>query len=86
MLSGKPRRAEPLTAEDAFLPGIPGGRPVSKKVDVLIAERRKLRAAYKANRAEQIQLQIKLDKVTSALVRAVGLEALLDFGCERRKE
>jgi hypothetical protein len=55
------------------------------KLVALVAERTKLRAEWKANRRKQIQLQIKLDRATTALAKAVGLEALLEFGREPHK-
>ena len=48
------------------------------KLVALISKREKLRAEWKANRAEQIQLQIKLDRLTTELAKAVGFEALLE--------
>jgi hypothetical protein len=51
----------------------------AKKIDALIVERRKLRAQWRANRREQIRLQIQLDRATTALMKATGLEALLEF-------
>jgi hypothetical protein len=49
-----------------------------KKIEALIAEREKLRIAWQANRKERGKIEMRLDKLTTDLSKAVGLEALLD--------
>jgi hypothetical protein len=49
-----------------------------KRIEMLIAERDKLRIAWQANRKERGKIEMRLDKLTTDLARAVGLEALLD--------
>jgi hypothetical protein len=51
----------------------------AKKIDALVAERRKLFAQWRANRRAQIKLQHQLDQATTELAKVVGLEALLEF-------
>ena len=48
------------------------------KIEMLIREREKLRAKWKANQKECFKLQCDLDRATTALMKATGLEALLD--------
>jgi hypothetical protein len=43
----------------------------------LIAERRKLKVKWEANRKECAAIQCRLDQLTTALAKAVGLEACL---------
>ena len=50
----------------------------AKKIEALIAEREKLRIAWQANRKERGKIEMRLDKLTTDLSKAVGLEALLD--------
>ena len=51
-----------------------------KRTDItaLIAEREKLRAEWHTNRQARIKLEIKLDRATTNLAKAVGLEPPLD--------
>jgi hypothetical protein len=49
-----------------------------KRIEMLIAERDKLRIAWQANRKERGKIEMRLDKLTTDLSKAVGLEALLD--------
>jgi hypothetical protein len=49
-----------------------------KRNEMLIAEREKLRIAWQANRKQRGKIEMRLDKLTTDLSKAVGLEALLD--------
>jgi hypothetical protein len=48
------------------------------KLEKLIDERNKLKAAWQANRKERGRIEMKLDRCTTNLSKAAGLEALLD--------
>ena len=47
----------------------------AKRVAALVAERRKLKAQWVENRQSRFKLQHKLDRATTKLARASGLEA-----------
>jgi hypothetical protein len=49
-----------------------------KRIEMLIAERERLRIAWQANRKERGKIEMRPDKLTTDLSKAVGLEALLD--------
>ena len=49
------------------------------KIDALVSERRKLSAQWCANRREQIRLQHQLDRATTKLMRATGLEHEMSY-------
>jgi hypothetical protein len=47
------------------------------KLEKLIDERNKLKAEWQANRKERGRIEMRLDRLTTDLSKAVGLEALL---------
>jgi uncharacterized protein (DUF3084 family) len=49
-----------------------------KRIERLIAEREKLRIEWQANRKERGRIEMRLDRATTNLSKACGLEALLD--------
>ena len=47
----------------------------AKRVAALVAERRKLKVRWDTNQQSRFKLQHKLDRATTKLARATGLEA-----------
>ena len=53
-------------------------RKTGTRLEKLIAEREKLRVEWQANRKERGRIEMRLNRCTTNLAKAVGLEALLD--------